>query len=336
MPPEKPRVSVVTPVYNGERFLGAAIESILQQTFTDFEYILVDDASTDSSPQIVDRYAARDPRIVVMHNSRRLTTSGALNRALTLARGKYVANLDADDLALPERLARQVAYLDANPDVGVVGAQAQGFPTTPELSRWQIFFKSPVLHSAATMRHSLVLQVGGYSVSGWYANDYVLFADLLRITRIANVPDLLVEYRRHGAQMTSVVRRQQLGQVMLLIHAMLAERLELRACLDDISLLYYAVRGAQLPDEAMLLRAAELLGDIHARYVQVERLDASAFEQVAMDCAWRWLTMAWAHRRAQRAASRAILRRSVDMDPQVLRRPRTWAHLRSMVKTRRI
>lgn len=334
-----PRVSAITTVYNGEAFLGAAIESILQQTLADFEYILVDDASTDRSSAILRDYAAKDARLKIVTNPHNLNPSGALNRALACARAAYVANLDQDDLAWPERLERQVGFLDAHPEVGVLGAQVQMvdasgrnlgpliYPTTPELARWQVFFRSPVLHSAAMMRRSLVEQAGGYSVMRWFANDYILFARLLAVTQITNLADTLVSYRRHGSQTASRWDRLQRGQVWLLIHALLNERLGLRVGLDDIAQLYRAVRGEQMPDAAALARAAKLLSAIHARYAAVEGLDATARAAVDQDCAWRWLAMAWTHRHTQRAASRAILQRARQLDPRIWRRRETWNRL---------
>jgi glycosyltransferase involved in cell wall biosynthesis len=120
-----PRVSVVTATYNGARFLPAAIESILAQSYTDFEYVIVDDASTDASAAIATDYAAQDNRVRLVTNPVRLGPPGALNRALAAVQGDYVAVLDHDDLALPERLARQVAFLDAQPAVGAVGAKVR-------------------------------------------------------------------------------------------------------------------------------------------------------------------------------------------------------------------
>jgi glycosyltransferase involved in cell wall biosynthesis len=342
------RVTVVTAVHNGQAFLGAAIESILNQTLADFEYILVDDASTDGSPGILHHYADRDARIVVLRNAINLNPAGALNRAFQCARADYVANLDQDDLAFPERLARQVEYLDANPEVGVVGAQAQlidadgrvtrliGYGTTPALARWQVFFQAPVLHSAATMRRSLVLQAGGYPVERGYASDYVLFAGLLGRTRIVSLPEVLAAYRSHGMQTTHAFPRSQLGQVLLLVHTMLAERLGLRVGLDDIGLVMHAVRGDRLADGVALLRAADLLGEIHTRYVQVEQPDAAAREQVDLDCALRWLAMAYAHRRIERAASREILRRLEAFDPRIWQRPQARTCLRGMYRARQI
>ncbi|TRZ87059.1 glycosyltransferase [bacterium] len=337
-----PRVSVITCAYNGERFLDQAIESILAQTYADFEYIVVDDASTDGSPAIIARYAGQDARLIALRNPVNLNPSGALNRALQVARGDYLAILDQDDLAYPERLARQVAFLDTHPEVGVIGAQVlildpngrplrpMAFPTTTALSRWHILFGSPVLHSAAMMRRALVAQAGGYSEKQWYVNDYLLLATLLSSTAIANLPDTLTSYRRHDRQTVGIYNTPQRGQAWLLIYRMLVERLQLRVPLDDIGALYDGTRGSHLPNLEALRRAADLLAAIRNRYLEAERPDEQTIEQIDVDCARRWLAMAWVHRRGYRQASRAILRRALELDPQLWQRPRTRDLLRRL------
>ena len=334
------RVSVITCVHNGEVLLEAAVESILSQTFTHFEYFLVDGASRDRSPQILVQYAARDARVVLLGDPSNSNGSALLNRALAAAHGEYVAVLDQDDLAYPERLARQVAYLDNHPEVGVIGSQVMGidlegrslgrmdYPATLEFSRWQILFGTPCLHSAAMMRRSLVLQAGGYPERQWWVNDYILMAKLVRMTGIANLTEILVAYRRHPQQMASVFSREQTGQAWLLIHAMLAERLGLRAPLDEIGLLYRVLRGESLPDTAAMQKAAGLLLTIWERYPSVECLDAQTRMQINANCARRLLLIAWLHRRSQRTESRRLLQMAVVIDPHLWLRPETGSMLR--------
>ena len=340
MPPSHPRVSVVTSAYNGERYVAGAIESILSQTFRDFEYILVDDASTDGSARILADYAARDDRVFLVQNPVNLMLSGALNRALELATGDYFAVLDQDDLAHPERLARQVAYLDAHPEVGLLGSQvnmidAEGsplhpmsFPTDPETVRWIVFFGIPVLHSAAMMRRDLARQAGGYSVRRWSVNDYILFATLLNRTVVTNLPETLVSYRRHEGQTAHTHAKTQQAQAWLLVYSLLAERLQLQVGLNEVGIFFGAVRGHRLPDAPTLMQTADLLMQIHARYLEVENPGAQARARVDTDCARRLLLMAWVHRREQRSASRELLRQALALDPHLWQQPQTCQLLR--------
>ncbi len=213
--PTSPRVSVVTATHNGARFLAAAIQSILGQSYSDFEYVIVDDVSTDASAAILAGFAAHDSRVRVVTNSVQLGPAGALNRALAAAQGSYVAVLDHDDLALPERLARQVAFLDAHPEVGAVGAQAriidegsatinhQAYPTHPAVVRWQLLFGASLLHSASMYRRVLVQQLGGYSEDHPYLCDYELLGRMAEISQITNLPEELACYRRSQTQVMS-------------------------------------------------------------------------------------------------------------------------------------
>ena len=123
--PDQPLVSVLTAAYNGQNFLPQTIESICSQTFQNFEYILIDDASTDRTPQILAHYAGQDKRIQVLRNAAKRGPAASLNQGLDRARGVYVANLDHDDVALPQRLHKQVAFLDSQAHVGVVGTWAR-------------------------------------------------------------------------------------------------------------------------------------------------------------------------------------------------------------------
>ncbi len=342
MPPEAPRVSVVTSVFNGERFLAETIDSVLSQTMANFEYVLVDDASTDGSSRILAGYAARDDRLVTLRNTTNINAAGGLNRGIQKARAEYVAILDDDDVIFPQRLARQVAFLDQHPEVGVLGAQAAWmdeqsrrrgwieFPTEPALTRWQLLFRVPVLHSAAMMRRDLVLEMGGYSTQHPTMCDYELLARLVDHTEITNLPDCLVAYRLSPGQLSDRHRKPQSGQVLLLIYAMLARRLELRVGMSDLFSLYHAWRGKHLADQAELFRAADLLGRIYDRYLEVEPLDPAGRDRVGRDCAWRWLAMAHAHRRDFREASRELVRRSLDLDPDILHRPETRQRLRQL------
>ena len=115
-----PRITVLTAVYNGARYLAEAIESVLADGFEDFEYVIVDDGSTDATPRILADAAARDPRIVLLRHEPNRGIAAATNRGLAIARGAYIARLDADDISLPGRLAREAAYLDAHPAVALV------------------------------------------------------------------------------------------------------------------------------------------------------------------------------------------------------------------------
>jgi GT2 family glycosyltransferase len=207
----QPRVSGVLPVYNGEPFLASAVESILAQSFRDFELITIDDGSDDASGEILDRLAAGDKRLRIVHQ----TNAGivaALNRGLALARGELIARMDADDVAHPERFARQVAFLDAHPETAVVGCAVTlidrdgtrirdvEYPLASEAVAAFLECGSPLAHPAAMMRRAAVLAVGGYREAYRHAEDYDLWLRMAERYRIANLPDRLLLYRQHAAK----------------------------------------------------------------------------------------------------------------------------------------
>lgn len=206
---KNPRVSVLMPVYNGERYLREAIESILNQTYTDFEFIIIDDGSTDNTWQILQSYAANEPRIVLVRNETNIGLAGSLNKGLGLARGEYIARMDADDVSLPERLASQVAFLDEHPKVGVVGSSVQLIdadgsptrivrqPTMHGLILWFLCFHTAFAHPTVVFRKAVVEGVGGYDDAIVANEDRDLWQRLSSVTRLANLPDVYLLYRRH-------------------------------------------------------------------------------------------------------------------------------------------
>jgi glycosyltransferase involved in cell wall biosynthesis len=207
-----PRVTVLMPVYNGELHVADAIESVLSQSFADFELLIVNDGSTDRTGEIVGSYD--DPRVVVIDNPRNLGLGRALNVGVRFARGELMARLDADDVSHPERLARQIALMDSQPSVAMVGTwftetDAEGRvvirgtpPADPTAMRWSLLFHCPIIHSTVMLRRSVLEEVGPYDESIRYAEDYDLWTRIARTMIITNVEEMLVEYRQRPESMT--------------------------------------------------------------------------------------------------------------------------------------
>lgn len=211
---KRPGVSVLMSVHNGEPWVSAAVESVLGQTFGDFELIVVDDGSTDRTGEILDRF--RDPRLRVVHQSHQGLTR-SLNRALAVARAPLVARMDADDVSLPERLSRQVAFLEAHPEVGVLGTGCRDVDplggvrrvyrppeTDPEIRR-ALIRRNPFIHASVMVRREALERAGLYDEAVPVAQDYDLWVRMSRITRLANLPEPLV-LRRLTPGMTSLAR----------------------------------------------------------------------------------------------------------------------------------
>lgn len=210
-----PRVTVLTTVYNGARYLEEAIDSIRAEEFADFEHVIVDDGSTDATPEILARAAARDSRIVVVRTETNQGVASAANRGLAIARGQYIARLDADDLSLPGRLAREVAVLDAHPDValvsmnyevidanGVVTGRSHRDHPSAVVAYLLNFSNSLGGHSQVMFRKSVVDAIGGYDESCPAGLDYELWTRVLPHGRIVVLPELGMRYRVHGESIT--------------------------------------------------------------------------------------------------------------------------------------
>jgi glycosyltransferase involved in cell wall biosynthesis len=217
------RVSVVMSVFNGERYLHAAIESILGQTFRDFEFIIVDDASTDRTPEILAGFARQDQRVVLLRQSVNGGYTRGLNLALAIARAPYIARQDADDISLPDRLARQVAYLEAHPAVGVVGSLVElidrdgrplhrsFFPRALSNSeiQAQLWVSNCICHGSVLIRRRWLDQVGTYDVSLEPAEDYDLWLRLGEVCELVNLGTPLYQYRYHDESVSEKRRHQQ-------------------------------------------------------------------------------------------------------------------------------
>ncbi len=191
-------------VWNGAPWVGEAVESILTQTAGDLELIVIDDGSTDRTPALL--ASVRDPRLRVERQSRTGLTP-SLNRAARLARAPLLARLDADDLALPERLARQRAFLESHPEVGLLGTAARAIDATgrearvvcsPERDsdiRRALLRENPFVHSSVVMRRAVFDRIGGYDETLEVAQDYDLWLRMSEHTRMANLPEPLVVRR---------------------------------------------------------------------------------------------------------------------------------------------
>jgi len=211
--PGSPKVSVLMPVYNGMPHLRKSIESILTQGFQDFEFVIVDDASTDETPQVLTEYAETDSRIRVITNSANLGVAASLAAGVEAALGEYVARIDADDWYHPSRLEKMVTFLDEHPEVGVLGTSAwivDGAGKT--ICRRDLLTTSPAIKAklrsgncmfyAVLMRKELAVQVGNYRSAFRIAEDYDLWLRMSERSGISNLPEPLLFYRQSAASVT--------------------------------------------------------------------------------------------------------------------------------------
>jgi glycosyltransferase involved in cell wall biosynthesis len=221
VPTRVPTVSVLVPVYNSARYLHQAIDSILAQSFCDFELLLLDDGSSDRSGEILQAYAAQDQRVrVTIRENRGIAKT--LNELLAQAEGELIARMDADDIALPERFTQQVAFLQQHPEVVCVGGALDwidargnllGHCPMPldnaELQRWLVGGISLLHHPTAMARRQALLQVGGYDETMLASSDLDLWLKLGEIGELANLPNTLLQYRLHPDSITQAKQDRQ-------------------------------------------------------------------------------------------------------------------------------
>ncbi|WOD39269.1 glycosyltransferase family 2 protein [Nodosilinea sp. E11] len=205
-----PKVSVVMTTYNSSSYLAEAVESILNQTVSDIEFIIVDDGSTDNTWDILTQYADCNQRISLIKNEENLGTAKSSNKGLSLATGEYIARFDSDDISLPNRLQEQIRYMEENPSVDLLTTSVEYIDTTgshigyysppldPVLLAWKHIFSSPLRHPTAFWRREQVESfVGNYNPEFRYALDYEFFARTSRALKVEMLPIVLVKMRQN-------------------------------------------------------------------------------------------------------------------------------------------
>ena len=209
----QPLVTVLMPVFNAEQFLEESITSILNQTYYNFEFLIINDGSTDKSIEIIQGFTDERIRLVCLEKNGGIIA--ALNLGLELAKGDYLARIDADDIALPERLEKQVDFLEKNIEVGCLGTDFLWHQEHDEKSwinyydneniRVAMLFECAVCHPTIMMRMSIVCQHSlRYPRDYPHAEDYAFWLEISKYTQIVNLPEKLVSYRRHPLQISKV------------------------------------------------------------------------------------------------------------------------------------
>lgn len=223
----RPKISVLMAVYNGSRYLGEAIDSILQQTYTDFEFLILDDGSTDETPHLLQRYAALDARIHILNRPNQGLTR-SLNQMLSLARGEFIARMDADDVALPDRFVQQVKLLESDSQIACVGGsydiiddrgewlfRVELPESDAEIQQQLLSGQTAIQHPCAMMRRITLEQVGGYDETLKTSQDIDLWLRIGEVGTLANVPQVILKYRVHEQSVSGRKLRQQSQNVKL-------------------------------------------------------------------------------------------------------------------------
>ena len=212
-------ISVVMPVYNAAPFLKEAVDSLLMQSFLDFELIVVEDASTDHSLEILDTY--RDSRILVLKNEVNRGNYPSRNIGMSVAKGKYICVMDADDIALLHRLAVQFQFMETHPEILACGSAYQVIGSNEmyrsvqnyESIQEALLLDNCFLHPSLCFRTSVLKKIGMYNEDYIYASDYDFLCKMALVGPIVNLPDILMKYRWHNGQITQAHRLEQIKYV---------------------------------------------------------------------------------------------------------------------------
>ena len=293
-----PAVSVVMAAYNGAGLIGETLDSLWGQSFGDFEVIVIDDCSTDDTLDVL--RACPDPRLRIIAADRNAGPVYSRNRAFAEARGCYVAGLDQDDICLPDRFARQVAYLDANPDIVLLGAAAailedgtvtssiKSPVTTPRLVAWLLQIENPLVWSTVMVRCNAV-PAGDFTRPDFlYAEDFDLYHRMARIGGIARIDDPLLLYRKHaGGASQRYVDTMQASATRVLEESYAAAGLP-HPHADARLIVEHLMHGTPVPDRATLMRLGAVIGGLQAQFLESHAVDEESLTMIRWETALRW------------------------------------------------
>ena len=300
-------VTVLMPVYNADRYLGSAIESILRQTFKEFEFLIINDASTDRSGKIMGSFS--DNRIRVVENETNLGLAQTLNRGIQLAKGEFIARQDADDLSHPERLERQVAFLRAHPGTGLVGTQALIIDESGRYKRilrhrphdhvaikWDLLFDNSFVHTSVMFRNKIVRDtLGGYDPSYVACEDYELWFRVAEVCHVANLPSSLVLHRLHSASKREGTEESVKIQDLARVIKRNAEAMFGKEFLSESESALLAQFSFGYRDRSSAAQFVELFDRLVAEYLRIcpEAVVSRDFKQAVSGIYFRLFYNAW-------------------------------------------
>jgi glycosyltransferase involved in cell wall biosynthesis len=246
---KSPEISVLMPVFNTEQYLKSAIDSILNQTFQDFEFVIINDGSTDSSEEIILSYS--DSRIKYYKNTENIGIVATRNKGIDLCTGRFIAILDSDDIALPERLQKQWNFLNANPELAMLGGAMELIDSENQhikivrtdspshLIKTKLFFENRFVHSTVFIRRSILAEFRYSADYKFYAEDYFLWSQIVFKYPVANLPEVFVKYRVHQQSMSIRTKNMEKQRnTIMKIHAYHLNQLDIYPSAEELNLHY--------------------------------------------------------------------------------------------------
>ncbi len=252
--PAKPRVTVLMPVYNCEHHVARSIKSILRQTFSDFEFLIIDDGSTDSTDEVILSFS--DKRINYIHNERNIGVANTLNRGLKMAKGEYIVRMDSDDISRPMRIERQVKFMDSNPSIGISGTFTRLFgsqlpvinrrPIGPSVVDAFMVFDNPISHPTAILRRQFIIENElRYDPQFNRTEDYELWCRCRGVFLLDNLPELLLMMRIHKESVTGKFEEIMRHQTENVLRRQL-QTLDVSPSQEELSFHHAVGRGKRL------------------------------------------------------------------------------------------
>jgi glycosyltransferase involved in cell wall biosynthesis len=341
------------PIYNGERFLRRTLDSLIQQSFRDFEVIVVNDASPDHSRELVASYD--DDRIRLIDNPQNLGQTGSLQVAMQNAHGEYLARQDQDDVSLPDRFARQVAFLDEHPEYGVLGTNycvindqdaivegtSPAYPceTLSEMA-WRLVWTDRLVDSSVMFRRKDAQEVGGYNLKYRYAQDYDLWVRLSFETGVARLSEVLLQLRVHGGNASNLFAASQEHEVYDILRESLNKLLEVpisRETAEMVSCVDNAPNGQSRAD---VTQAVKIIRDTYESFCRKRSLRGRELKAVSRALAEKLAKLAIRHRESLHFETLNLLFTAWSYYPSLVMEPDTlvawWRQMRQAQRFRQV
>jgi hypothetical protein len=292
-------LSVLMPAYNAEKFLESSVYSVLEQTFDNFELLVVDDCSSDATPKILSNI--KDPRLRVIRNVKNLGVVGALNRAAAEARGSYFARIDADDLCFPTRFAKQIEFLERNPNIFLLGTATfnlevgritpgRSFDNSdPTFIRWSMHLTNPIVHPSVMFRADLLRRTKGYLIEEFeYAEDFEFIHRVLKIGDVAALPERLVIYRLHEDNLNRLHRDQMIERGGKVLARAYADLLGREADTEAQMVARHVMAKSPVRDDATLDALGSFLETLVSSFVDRYRVGPAGRERIVAHACQIW------------------------------------------------
>ena len=316
--------------YNVAAYLDEAVRSILDQTFRDFEFIIIDDGSTDATASILKRYAALDSRIQVYRQEKNQGMISALNRGCRLARGQYIARMDADDVSLSGRLERQLQYIDQHPQIGILGTWIYNMdqngsvktawcpPTNPKMLRWTNFFGVCVSHSAVLMRREVIEKLEFYRPGMAHVEDVDLWLRASSITEFGNVPEILIKYRVWSASTHQVGLQTRRERHVQLLASHIKDLLKVEPAIEAVAGLRQTRVGPPPENLRKIRLTAALIQQLYGTFVKKNNLTSEERREISWDAAKKVASLALQASRFDARTSVSLLMQALQLDHRLL------------------